>query len=330
MSCYWVRLGGAMPATEIAEHTPPTWETLADGGIGEVSLTFALDSQVVHPLLATGTLVEVFYGAEAVATAQVTEYDRNTGALAGYGLSAHANKLLALSGTGAPTRDLFQAITTAQAWGWPAQNPNLAGGLASGAADAPVFLGELFTQRAAEHGFRWGVDGRGDIYLRADPGIPTYMIMPGAAAFGTTDEGAASHLVGTYRDVTSDTLQTLIWPPSGTPRAHEVVDLSESGPMSVTEAGRILGGLLSLDSVTGWTNGVELGPEQITLNGVPADLALVTAGQMARATGFSADLADAPWLDVVIGKTRYTAGADVIYLEPTNKAPRTFVEVQSA
>ena len=321
----WVRLAGKMPASTIAAHTPPTWETLADGGTGEVALAFALSPRSHHPLLRQGTLVEVMLGAQPVASARITDVDTTTWEVKAQGLSAV--DLLALDVSGGPTRDVGVAISVAQSKGWQVQNPGIAG-VAAGEVGAPITLGKLLSEYAEERGMRWGVTGEARLYVRPDPTTPYYTIAPGRAAFAPSNLGQASHIVGRvdlglgYASITV--------PQGGYVTSEKSVDLTERGVLGVMEATAILGGLVALGATRGrWASGVTLSRHQLTRNGIPAALPTFHAGQMVRAMGMPADLqvGGAPWADVVVGKTRYTAGSDEIYLEPVNTNAHDLADV---
>lgn len=329
MSCYWIRLGGVMPATEIAPHTSPAWETLADGGIGEVSFAFAMSPNVQHQLLATGTRVEVMLGAQPVATALMSDPDRTTWEIKAQGLSAAARRIAAVNALGVMTRDVGQVLLhTISNW-WDVTNPRGVGGglIVTGDDDSPQMVADLLDNLAAQEGKRWGVDGAARLFMRSDPTTHTCVIEPGAVAFGSTTEGQATQLVARYV-ATGGAFDTRYYPATVVgPVIHEIVDLTPRGELTTAEVDAILAAPFALGKAkTAWTNGVTLGREQITRNGEPVTLATLTAGSdMARATGLSSG--GSPWQDFVIGKTRYAAGDDVIYIEPVNTAPRTFADV---
>jgi hypothetical protein len=69
-----------------------------------------------------------------------------------------------------------------------------------------------------------------------------------------------------------------------------------------------------------------------TIGETPADLASVWGGQMVRifASPTASPVMQAMWVDTLIGKTRYVGGADRIYLEPVNTAPRNYADVIAA
>jgi hypothetical protein len=317
-TAFWLRING-YPATEIAAHTPPTWETLADGGIGEISWQFALTPRSQHQALKRGAVVEVMCGPMRVAVGLMTQPDRTTWQCHAYGLSSSLGRYLALDGE-AMTRDVAVAVSTAQSHGCLVLNNSGVGGVTIGdTATTPQTVAALLTERAVDLGQRWGVDGRGELYMRPDPTSASWLASPDSAAFGVTDEDVPTLLVLRY-DAGGGLYDTAFVGAYGDERD---VDITDRGPLTPTEVETIGEGMLTRRGSVSWTNGVTLHREQLTTRGgTPAFLAAVTAGQMLRAHGLASNvIAQAPWLDVVIGKTRYTAGDDMIYLEPVNSSP---------
>lgn len=324
----WLRIGG-YPATEIAAHTPPTWETWADGGTGSITWEFALTPRSQHQALRNRALVEVMCGPVPLAAALMTDPDRTTWQCTAYGLAADARHFLALDSGGSNTRNVATAITQAIAAGWKATNPDAIAGTASGDATGnPITLGQLLDERAQELGHRWRVGGNRQLSIGADPVKPQWIASPDSAAFGTTNEDRATRLYGRYLDSTTSTYLTAV---AGSGAPADAVDLTERGAMTGAQAVTILTNALARDrSQTAWTNGVTLTRDQMqTMGGTPAFLPSVRAGQMMRSFGLSYGT-QALALDTVIGKTRYTAGEDVIYVEPVNTAPRSFADVIAA
>lgn len=324
----WLRIGG-FAATEIAAHSAPSWETLADGGCGEASWAFALTARSQHQVLRAGSLVEIMAGPVPVYMGVLTEPDRTTWECHATGLSTPLRKRLALDGVGNSTRNLGTAISRVIGAGWPGSNPIPVDGFAAGDTDGnPVMVGTLLDEYAEQTGQRWGVENFGRVYMRPDPTSPTWLASPDAAVFGVTNEDVPTLLAGRY-DVGDGTFATAF---AGSGGVEETVDLTERGAMSGVAATAVLTGLLTRTGDTQWTNGTTLHREQLTTaGGVPANLLTVRAGQMIRAHGLSYGIImGTPWLDVVIGKTRYTAGEDVVYLEPVNTAPRNLRDVIAA
>lgn len=330
----WVRLGGGTPATEIAAHSPPTWETLADGGSGECSFSVALSAKTLPPLLQKGTLLEILCGGSRLWLGRINDYDREQGQVIGRGMHTDAYQIPAIDGAGNVTRDVVTALNTAFAapWDWFANNYNGVAGVATGDSDSPQMLGQLLDQYAAQLGMRWRQDTNASIFIGVDPTVPTYMAVPESAAFGETDESSPNHLIGRYFNGTANA-NALRWLPDVVVGRAEFRDLTDRGDLTLAQANAILDAELAANaSRPSWINGVTLHREQLTTpGGTPAFLPAVAAGTMVRVHGLMADgVIQAPWLDVVIGKTKYTAGEDTIYLEPVNTAPRTLTSVIAA
>lgn len=324
----WLRIGG-YPATEIAAHTPPTWETWADGGTGSISWAFALTSRSQHQALRSRSLVEVMCGPVALATGLLTDPDRTTWECTAYGIGSDARNFLALDGGGSNTRNVATAITQAMTDGWKAINPDAVTGIASGDATGnPITLGQLLDEYASQTGKRWGVRGNRQLYMTTDPTTPHWIASPDSAAFGTTNEDRATRLAGRYLDSGTNTNMTAV---AGSGAPADAVDLTERGAMTNAQAVTILSNALARDrSTTAWTNGVTLTRKQIqTMGGTPAFLPAIRGGQMMRSFGLSYGV-QALALDTVIGKTRYTAGEDMIYVEPVNTAARSFADIIAA
>lgn len=330
MSSIWLRVGG-YPATEIAPHTPPTWETWAEGGSGSAAWAFALSMRSQHQALRTGALVEVMCGPWPLFSGLLSEPDRTTWQCTAYGLGSAARQYLALDGTDANSRDMGVAIASAQTAGWPVFNTTpITGPVAGDATGNPISVGQLLDEYAMQTGQRWGVDGQRLLYMTPTPSTPTWLASPDSSAFGTTNEDRANTLKGRYLDSTTGLYATAT-AGAGAPQAEVGDLLLNRGAMTLAAAEAVLDGLLQRDRTqTAWTNGVTLTSDQIqTIGGTSAALMSVRAGQMIRTFGLGY-ASQALALDMVIGKTRYTAGEDVIYIEPVNTAPRSLLDVIAA
>lgn len=328
----WVRLGGTTPATELAAHSAPTWERLADGGFGECSFDIALSAKTAPPLLREGTMLEVICGGNRVWWGKVNDYDREGGRVIGRGIQTDAYQIPAFDAGGNVTRDVVTAINTAAAtpFFWPVNNLNGISGSATGDSTAPQMVGQLLDEFAAQLGYRWRLDSNGTIFVGADPTTPTWLATPESAAFGLSDESAPTLLVGRYYNGTTN-VTAFRQKAGATTIRTEIRDLADRGTLTLAQVNTILDAELGMTGPS-WVNGVTLSREQITtLGGTPAFLPSVIAGTMIRAHGLMADgLIGAPWLDITIGKTRYTAGEDSIYIEPAGVVPRTAVDVWAA
>lgn len=330
----WIRLGGTTPATEIAPHSRPTWETLADGGNGESSFTFGRSAKFASHLVKPDTLLEIWVGCMRVWFGRIGEYDRTTGEVIGRGIHTDGNFIPALDGSNNTTRTVQTAITTAIAapWNWPINRNGVAGDLLGTSTD-PMMVWAAITALADQLGYRATIDPDGALSIAPDPTDPTWTLAPEAVAFGATSEGQATHLVGVY-DTGSGFAKTIRSDPLATFARGEAVDLTGRGTLTLAEANSILDAALAAGaSQQGWVNGATIHREQITRNGTPAFLPAIHArSRMVRANGnpTSFGAMQATWVDTVLGKTKYTDGEEVIYLEPANKAPRTFVDVIAA
>lgn len=318
------------PATEIAAHTPPTYETWADGGCGSMTWAFAMSAVAQHQALRAGALVELMCGPLPLWSGLLSDPDRTTGECSAYGLAADAQNYLAL-GSGTTTRDLLAAISEAIVRGWRVTNPSPVAGTAAGDASGnPISVSQLITEYCEQTGQRWGVDHGRRVFVRPDPTTPSWVAAPGSVAFGSTGEDRAVTLYARYLNIETDLYSTASVG-SGVPEVDAGSVLVDRGAMSPAAALAVLNGLLGTKyGGPAWTNGVTLHRDQLmTLGGTPAFLPAVRAGQSLRALGLPY-IAQALALDTVIGKTSYTVGEDVIYLEPVNTAPRNFTDVTAA
>lgn len=330
----WTISINGYPATEIAPPSPPIIETWADGGCGSLTFDFAMSAKRGHQLLYPGALVQCFVGLSPIFSGRLKEPNRASWELIAYGHAEHARNLPALTGAGAATRDVAVAANTARtAWSWVGADPTgVMTGVVAGDDAGPQPLGTLFDQRAEEVAKRWGVDARGRLFLRADPTSPTLLLTPDAAALGQTDEGAPSHMAGRYV-TTGGVLDTVFWPSGGTVTNAPTVDLTDRGRLTLMQAGAILGGMLNLQSGrAAWTSGMTVHRSQLQVNGVAPFLPTIKAGEsMVRLNGLPAAFAAGITQNVVVGKTKWDAGApDLIYLEPVNTAPRSLESVIAA
>lgn len=327
MSSTWVRIDG-FPATEIAAHTAPTWEMGADGGCLAASFAFALSRRAQHQALRPGAYVQILCGPVPVWTGILTEPDRSTWEVHAVGMGAALRDYLALDSGGASTRNLGDAITQAAVRGWPGSNAASVVGPVAGDPDGnPISVGALLDDYAEQTGQRWGADGRGVLYMRPDPTGVTLITAPGSAVFSPTSEAAPRRLAGRYFDGTSN--QTAIVG-AGAPEAD--VDLTDRGTLTLTAAEAILSGQLARSGATGWAGSVTLHQDQLmTQGGQPVNLAANQTGHLIRCHGMADNtVASAPWMELVIGKTTYTADEEVITIEPVNAVPRTLSSVIAA
>lgn len=326
-----------LPATEIAAHTPPVFETWADGGCGSASWAFAMSAKRSHRHLYPGALVQIKVGMHPLFSGRLSEPDRSTWECIAYGHASHAERLPALDGSGNLTHNVATATTSARSWGWVGADPfGVITGTVAGNDSGLLMLANLLKQRADELGKRWGVNAKGQQFFRTDPTIPTMYLAPDIAVLGQTDEGLASHIGARYINSTTNTVQTVVRPSDGSipVEAIEPLDFTPYGAMSETQAYVKIDGLLAKGRTQApWTSGMTVHRSQLQVRGVAPFLPKITAGvDMVRLFGIpAARMSAGTTTNVVIGKTKFDAATpDLIYLEPLNTAPRTFADILAA
>lgn len=312
-------------ATRIAAHSAPTWEISADGGCGELKVSFSVEAGFEHQALQRGRSVQVKVGLFAVYWGRVVDYDRNTGELIAGG--EFGRNKLALDGAGNATRDLGVAISAAIGRGWNVTNPGSVGGVATGTGSGVQTVADLAREVADQSNTWIGINGRGEFYQTATPTTHRWLLAPGAVALAPTTEGMADFYAVRYFDGTNYVTVTL-----GTSGEEAEIDLTDRGTLTGAEASSIAANMnAKYQKRLAWTGGMEVPRHQITTRGgTPSALVDVMPLEMVRIPGLPVFSANALWLDEVIGKVRYTAGADSIYIEPVATAPRNFVDVMAA
>lgn len=327
---YWIKVNG-IPLDERVTMSPPQWETLADGGCGQASFIVRDSVFGAGRQLVPGALVEIMRGLLAVYAGEVLDYNPETGEVACVGLAAVAANYTALTSGGATTRDSSVAVDAAAARGWRVVTRTGAFGTASGDDTSPQPVASLISAYADQVAMRWGVTGSSRLFIRADPTMPQWCLSPGSVALGSSVEGAVSHYVVRY-DSGSGYVTVISAHPKAhlMPRHEETLDLTDRGTMGFMEVSALMGGIHALTPAgLAWSSGATVASSQLTTIGdTPADLASVMGGQMVRIFASPTASATMPtmWVDAVIGKTSYTAGEDLIYLEPVNKAPRNLAD----
>lgn len=326
-----------LPATEIAAHTPPVFETWADGGCGSLSFAFNMSPKRSHRHLRTGALVQAKIGMHPLFSGRLTDLDRSTWECVAYGHASHAERLPALAGDGSQTHNVAAATASARSWGWVGSDPyGVITGTAAGSDTGPLILAALLKQRADELGKRWGVDARGRQFFRTDTTIPTMYLAPDVALLGQSDEGLATHLAARFINSATNIADTAIRPSDGSipVEAMELLDFTPLGPLTIAQAYVKLDGLLAKGRTKPvWTSGMTVHRSQLQTRGVAPFLPKIIAGvDMVRIFGIpAARVSGGTTTNVVIGKTRFDAATpDLIYLEPLNTAPRSFVDVLAA
>jgi hypothetical protein len=326
-------------------------------GMYEASWSMPLPPDFHHPLLRRGTLVEVTNGPWALGSRLVlSEPAKGTGLADPWQLTATGvgrevegdNAFTAFSlVTGDSTSIPSAAVDFAVSAGWQvdgraASVPTSAiGGTTT--PEELMTVGSLLSAAAESTSRRWGVGQDNLVFLASDPATPTYQVMPGAAALGTTDTDYASVVWLRYLDSATMTYKSVYAQNTQTEarfgRKEYIRNLIGAGAVSTATAQAWADGIMArVKGRLGWTNGLTLTSEEIlTMGGMPADLSKVAedvgSGCMVRLHGIWSDLLEftgQTYLDVIISEARYVDGAQTIDLSPQGLAPRDLAAVVEA
>lgn len=313
------------------------WSHTADGGCKDASWQMDLPRTFSHPALVRGKVVEIFIGASRVWQGFLSEPDVDDDwTFNALGLSLLGKDYLCFDGslntTSKPDTAIDQAISRGLPWRRPDSLSNTA--FAAGDTTASLnYVGDLLDAWSESVSKRWGVDGDGIVYARADPTTPTWHLKGGAARFGLADDEYASDLYGRYiasAYATATVGDSVARTKFG--RREAAVDLTTMGLLTLGQATAQLNGILAKGKARlGYTNGLEASKWQLTTpGGTPAYLPFVTAGQLVRMFGVLDEQGQPlPYVDWVIGESNYEAGAETIALTPVGLVDRDFASVLS-
>lgn len=333
--------------TSIAPWGELEYSWLADGGCEEASWRMPVPRDYRHPSLVRGKDVEVRLGPLNTWRGRLTEPDQDD-----EGWTFHAAGLKDAAGNGGTSRGFMAfdaainntsipntAIDQAIARGLPWIRPASLSGVAfvdAGSVDAIVTVSELLDRWSASVSKRWGVNAEAEVYAAADPTVPMWHMTPGSGSYGYAEEEYASDVYLRYYN-TSFVLATAHAQDAD---AADLLGVSEAaidgrdyGALTAPKAVSYAQGLLDKGKARlAWTNAVTPSRWQLTTpGGAPACLALVKAQQMVRLHGLrDVQGTPIPYVDFVIGRTRYTAESDTMVLEPVGLAPRNLADVLAA
>lgn len=329
--------------SEIGPWAPPVHTTIADGGSDTCEWKMALSPSFWSDSLRRGRLVEVMLGPIPI-WAGLLAQPEYAGDDEGWSFHADGHYV---SGTGfacltsgglttlTPDTAIDQAIADGIGW----TRPTSIGATSFGVVDETEALNtitDLLDAVALSRSERWGVDPRGQVYMVADATEPDYILVPGAVTrYGLADDDYASGIVLRYLDIATFQLAAVkVSDPAAAtrfrPRWHPV-DATEYGPISSTKATDIANGILNDSGPRlAWTDTVEPTKWQLlnARTGTPACRPLVRAQQMVRAHGVRDDQGGVlPYVDWVIGSTRYDALTDELSIASVGLVARTLVDV---
>jgi len=299
-------------------------------GCWEASWSMPLKPYQRFRALRSRAPVEIRIGAAPIWAGSLSEPDWAEGKFTALGACREAEEAACLTAggltTSVPDTAVDQAIARgAVSWTRPESLSATAFGQADG-TERLNYLGALLDAWSLEQNVKWAVNARRQVYSAADPTTPMWHITPGAGVLGVTDAAMAGTVYGRYRNSATGSLATVS---VGTAAPEVLVDLTRHGRISTTKATNLVTGILNKSGArTGWTNGLTLTPHQIqTAGGVPANLASVQAGQMARIMGLRDERGVAATTDVIAGETIWDVTANELQFNPAELAARDLASV---
>lgn len=332
-----IRVDGTWLAT-IAGWGELTWSHAADGGCKEASWRMDLSKTFSHPSLWRGKLVEIKDCGANVWQGLLTEPDVDDGwTFHALGLSAKGKDFLCFDGSGNATSKPNTAVDQAIAdgIGWKRTVSLSSAAFATNdATNAVNYVGDLLDAWSTSESKRWGVDADAQVYAVADPTVPMWALVPGAARFGLADDEYASDLYARYLAAGGYATAHASDADARTKFGYRAapVDLTTMGRLTLGQATAQLNGILAKGKARqGYTNGAEVNKYQLTtIGGSPAYLPWVKGGQLVRMFGVLNEQGlPVPYLDWVIGESSLADDAETISLTPVGLVDRSFTDVLS-
>lgn len=287
------------------------------GGCWEVSCT--LDPKLAHrhPSVAVRAPLLVTVGGVRW-RGETTQADPETGEIIAQGLYRQGDSAPALNAAGMTTTVPDSAIDRAISSGWvdwkrPATLSAAAYSSSDAAGDATAqinSLGALLDEWAAGAGKRWGVDEQGVVYAAADPTATTHFVINTTVPVQAAQRAAAT-VIARWQDASGNYTTT----ERGNGRPVILVDLTQAGPLTATQAVARCDKILAATAGTATYGGFTLTREQIV--GAP-HLSTVRAGQrIALVDQATPDLSGlAPSL--VLGGTVWDVAAGTVECTPVD------------
>lgn len=284
-----------------------------------------------HPLLRFGALVEIYLGPVLIWSGTLDEPDWDGMEFVALGACRAGNDAIGFDATETATTVPNTAIDQAIARGvlpWtrdddfgttPVGEEGDSGGL--------VTVTSILDAWADENDSDWFVTPDRRLIIRPTAlTTPSWHVLPGSGALGSAADDRADRVFVRYVSDSTGRLATASYPAATPAGGVEVpIDVTDRGAMSATKAADIAEARWNeLNGESGWTNGLSLIHGQVTTPGaIPADLALIQAGETQRLLGVPDPRGLSRNLDVVIGDTDYDWTADEIQVNPRGLAART-------
>lgn len=312
----------------------PYWGSLhhqtRENGDWQASWTAILKPGQRHPAIVHGAPVEVMLGPVRVFAGTLTEPNWDSGEMVAIGACREGENAPALTETGLATTKPNTAVDAAIARGvlpW-----TRVGNFGTTPVGEDDDQGGLYTVQsildawAEENLSGWRVDRDRRLIIDAPTETdPQWYVVPGSGELGQADDERVDRIFVRYVSTTSGRLATASYPASSVVGGVEqTMDVTDRGRMTSTKATNIARAEWEkLQGRSGWTNGLTLTNGQVTTKGgIPANLALIKAGDAVRLLGVRDPRGIASNLDVVIGDTDYDWEEDTVQINPRGMAAR--------
>ena len=271
-----------------------------------------------------------------------------SGSYSASGLAAEGYRYPALNGSGLPTTKPNTAIDEAVVKGlpWDRVDTFSTADLSSDLQGEHPDVGTLLDAWTASQNEQWKVDERGYVTHYAKPSSPTWVLAPGFT-LGTEASEYVSHLAGirlgpltvTTPSGSASTRRPVAVPEVGSTDAAnkwgyraDVIDLTELGVLSETDAQNILDGMRRRGRHRfGWTGSLLVRPGQLFgPHGAPARLSQVRGGDVVRMPRFwddSQEYANHLYADIWVDRVILRPGDDTVELQPVGMVTRDIMSI---
>lgn len=285
-----------------------------------------------------GQTVDIYDGSTPVWAGHIASADPTTGQYTADGATREGEKRLALDSGGAannvPGTSVDAAVVRGMSWRGRTIAASFGGANApvtvASLDSGPIYIQQLLDAGAEQEGHQWWVDGYRWLYMQAvtttpAAGAPSWVLNPGFINPGIDDDSYASYLAGRYLDSGTSTNKTSVVEDTTVPwgGAELAVSLLGRGSMTTAKANTIMANLLARDGARlAMVETIEVDASNLSNpGGVPADVALITEGQVVRALGTYADGATLePYIDFIVGEVRHIAGESRVTLGAMGRA----------
>lgn len=315
------------------------------GGCQQASFRVDLDPREAPDWLDLGCPCTIFDACgHPVWAGMVTEVDPGDGyAITCRGLAARGKDFLAIDANDEPSSAPDTAVDQAILRGLPWTSPGLSPTALSTDVTKFQTVAEVLDAYAVANAQRWAVWADGGLTVDTAPTTPDYLLSRLVRIPGVADDAYFTHGYGRYVSAVDG---------SGNPTAYDTaaaanadaaakvqrreapIDLTKRGVLSsLAAAAATQTAVDSLSARMGWTNGFDISVDDLTtIDGCPARLQLVRAGEMIRVTG-AADV----WgrtvvgkvVDVVIGETSFDTTRGILAVNPVGLVDRDIASILS-